>query len=56
MFHNQLIEWFGDIERAERNHIGTKAMYILIAMFVIIIGVFIMFGMGPSDPTESDGI
>lgn len=55
-FHNQLIEWFGDIEWAERNNIGTKAMYILIAMFVIIIGVFILFGMWPKDPTETNGL
>jgi Na+-driven multidrug efflux pump len=55
-FHNQLIEWFGDIERAERNNIGTKAMYILMAMFIIVIGVFILFGMGPKDPTATNGM
>jgi hypothetical protein len=51
-----LIEWFGDIERAERNNIGTKGMYVLIACFIIIIGVFSLFGMGPKDPTNTEGM
>ena len=55
-FHNQLIERFGDIERAERNNIGTNAMYILFAMFIIIIGVFMLFGMWPKDPTQTKGM
>ena len=56
MFHSQLIDMFGDIDWAEKNNIGTKAMYILCASFLIIVGIFMLFGMGPKDPTNTDGI
>jgi hypothetical protein len=55
-FHNQIIDAFWDIQRAEENHIGTKAFYVFIAMGIIIIGVFVLFGLGPDEGLSTEGM
>ena len=47
---------FGRNARAERNLGGTRIMIILIGFFVVVFGVFVMFGMyKASNPVDSVG-
>ena len=52
----QLVATFGRNTRAERNLGGTRILIILIGFFVVVFGVFVMFGMyKASNPVDSIG-
>ena len=55
-YATQLVGIFGRNARAERNLGGTRIMIVLIGFFVIVFGVFVMFGMyNASNPVDSVG-
>ena len=55
-YATQLVGIFGRNARAERNLGGTRIMIILIGFFVVVFGVFVMFGMyKASNPVDSVG-
>ena len=55
-YTTQLVGVFGRNARAERNLGGTRIMIILIGFFVVVFGVFVMFGMyKASNPVDSVG-
>ena len=43
---------FGDIEWAEKTFGDSRAIYPLVGVCVIVLGVLFMFGIGASNPTE----
>jgi hypothetical protein len=55
-YATQLVGIFGRNARAERNLGGTRIMIVLIGFFVVVFGVFVMFGMyNASNPVDSVG-
>ena len=55
-YATQLVGTFGRNARAERNLGGTRIMIVLIGFFVVVFGVFVMFGMyNASNPVDSVG-
>ena len=55
-YATQLVGIFGRNARAERNLGGTRILIILIGFFVVVFGVFVMFGMyKASNPVDSIG-
>lgn len=55
-YATQLVGIFGRNARAERNLGGTRIMIVLIGFFVVVFGVFVMFGMyKASNPVDSVG-